>query len=103
MLHFLSLSSSLYLLLLDEVHSARTFLYDGEAECDANADLILESIENAARVGGRQFVAMKMTAIAKVYFCVSVSTLAVLMRGCVARAARKVVHSVAHNQKPVDQ
>ena len=48
------------------MHSARTFLYDGESECDANAQLILESIEDAAQVGGRQFVAMKMTAIAKV-------------------------------------
>jgi proline dehydrogenase len=47
------------------VISARTYEYSDESLCDANTDLILESIDNAAYAGVDQFVAMKLTAIAK--------------------------------------
>jgi hypothetical protein len=47
------------------VISARTYEYSDESLCEANTDLILESIDNAAYAGGDQFVAMKLTAIAK--------------------------------------
>jgi proline dehydrogenase len=49
----------------DGVVSARTYEYEDERGCEANTALILESINNAAYAGGDQFVAMKLTAIAK--------------------------------------
>jgi hypothetical protein len=49
----------------DGVVAARTYQYEDEAVCDANRDLMLECVENAASLGNDQFIAIKLTALAK--------------------------------------
>lgn len=56
------------------VVAARTYKYEDEALCDANRDLMLECVDNAAALGDDQFIAIKLTALAKPELLEKIST-----------------------------
>ncbi|KNC54025.1 proline dehydrogenase 1 [Thecamonas trahens ATCC 50062] len=60
------------------VVSARTYDYAGEAECDANADMFLQAIEDAA--AGEGLVAVKLTALGKPVLLERMSSLLIAIR-----------------------
>lgn len=64
------------------VVSARTYDYAGESECDANADMFLQAIKDAAdaSVGGGGVVAIKVTALGKPVLLERMSTLLLSIR-----------------------